>query len=76
MRIEYDRQADALYIRLSLRQPDGAVEVKPYMHIDTTADDEVVGIEVLQASQHLDLAEVLRWEASVDDVAGAEKDAA
>ena len=66
MRIEYDPKVDALYIRLSSKQPSGALEMQPHLHIDTTDTGELVGIEVLQASQHLDLVDVLRWEAVVD----------
>lgn len=66
MRIEYDPKVDALYIRLSSKQPNGALEMQPHLHIDTTENGELVGIEVLQASRNLDLADVLRWEAVVD----------
>ncbi len=45
-----------------------APEIKPHLHIDTTSDDQLVGIEVLQASHHLDLADVLRWKAAIDAV--------
>ena len=55
MRIRYDRQADALYIRLL----DGefecrAVRLTPDVALDFAGDERLVGIEVLGASRLFD----------------------
>lgn len=54
MKIEYDQQADAMYIRLR----DGAVtesdEVRPGVIFDLDADGRVLGIEMLDVSQCTD----------------------
>ncbi|MBM4344229.1 MAG: DUF2283 domain-containing protein [Deltaproteobacteria bacterium] len=76
MRIEYDPNADALYIRLSTREPTGAVEMAPYLHVDTTADEHVVGVEVLAASKHVDLKGLLGREVRVDQLVPKRKKAA
>lgn len=66
MRIEYDPGADAVYIRFSRRRPTGSVEMAPYLLVDTTADEQVVGVEVLAASKHLDLKALLGTSFRVD----------
>ena len=55
MKITYDRRADAAYIKLSDLEPAGVVEVKEGVNIDVTEDDQIVGIEILDASKHLPL---------------------
>lgn len=65
MRVDYDPKADAVYIRLSRARPDGAVEIAPGVHADTTAEGRLVGIEILGASGHMDLGEVFKYEVKV-----------
>lgn len=55
MKITYDRQADALYIRL--RERAGEVRVARLTEdvaCDLDASDQVVGIEILNASSFFD----------------------
>lgn len=59
MRIRYDEQVDALYIRLV----DGAEivdseEVRPGIVLDFDGSDEVVGIEVLRVSRRVPVDEL------------------
>lgn len=53
MKVQIDREADALYIRLR----EGAIveseEVRPGLVIDFDDRGEVIGFEVLDASQHM-----------------------
>ncbi len=51
MRISYDKNADAVYIKLSELQPDGVVEIPEGVNLDTTSDNKLVGIEILDASK-------------------------
>lgn len=51
MKISYDKEADAAYIGLSTKKPDGAVEIAEGAILHTTAANEIVGIEILDASK-------------------------
>ncbi|HWF44910.1 MAG TPA: DUF2283 domain-containing protein [Candidatus Kapabacteria bacterium] len=62
MKITYDREADAAYIQLSDLEPDGAVEMKDGVNLDMTNDDQIVGIEILDASKHIPLGTLYRYE--------------
>lgn len=61
MKVYYDDEVDALYIKLSEEQPDGVVEISEDIHIDIGADNKVVGIEILNASERLDLKTFLTY---------------
>ncbi len=61
MKVFYDDEVDAVYIKLSEEQPDGVVEISEEIHIDTAADNIVVGIEILNASERLDLKTFLTY---------------
>jgi uncharacterized protein YuzE len=50
MKIYYDNKADAAYIELSKKKPDGVVEISDYINLDTTKDGEITGIELFDAS--------------------------
>ncbi len=62
MKIEYDKEVDALYIRLSDLKPEGVVELKDSINIDVTPNDEIVGIEILNVSKKMDLNTFLKYE--------------
>ena len=38
MKIYYDKEVDALYIKLGVKQPDGVVEISEGVNLDTTAE--------------------------------------
>ncbi len=61
MKVYYDDIVDALYIKLSEERPDGVVEISEEINIDTAADNKVVGIEILNASERLDLKTFLTY---------------
>lgn len=52
MKIEYDPKADAMYIRLADGQVADSDEVRPGVVFDFDADGKVLGIEMLDLSQH------------------------
>lgn len=66
MKVYYDDEVDALYIKLSEEQPDGVVEISEGIHIDTGADNKVVGIEILNASERLDLKTFLTYTLEIE----------
>ena len=68
MKIIYDKKADAVYIQLSELQPDGVVEISEGINIDTTGDNKLVGIEILDASNKLDLQTILSYHLEMDNI--------
>ena len=50
MKVRYDDEVDAAYIQLSSKRPRGAVEIKEGIILHVANKDEIVGIEILDAS--------------------------
>ncbi len=50
MKVSYDKKHDVAYIRFSSKKPDGAIEIREGVVLDTTEKNEVVGIEIFDAS--------------------------
>ncbi len=65
MKIYYDKDVDALYIELGNKKPDGVIEIAEGVNLDTTEDGKIVGIEILNASQKIDLRTVLSYSLKV-----------
>ncbi|MDA8238922.1 MAG: DUF2283 domain-containing protein [Nitrospiraceae bacterium] len=55
MKISYDKQVDAAYIRLSELEPSGVIEISEGINVDVTDKGEIVGIEMLEASKKFPL---------------------
>ena len=58
MRIEYDREADALYIQLREEYVEDNIDVEEGITIDLDEKRHVVGIEVLDVSKKLSLRDM------------------
>jgi uncharacterized protein YuzE len=56
MKVHFDEQADALYLRLDDSEIIDSEEVKPGIVIDFDAKDQVVGIEILGVKRRVPLA--------------------
>ena len=54
MRVNFDRSADASYIRLSEREIDKTVAVSDYCNVDLDREGKVIGIELLLITQYMD----------------------
>ena len=54
MKIEYDQQADAMYIRLRAGEVSESEEVRLGVVLDFDAQGQVLGIEMLDVSQRTD----------------------
>ena len=52
MRTRYNRESDALYIRFAETEVSESEEVRPGIVLDFDSEGRVVGIEVLDASEH------------------------
>ncbi|MHA1230913.1 MAG: DUF2283 domain-containing protein [Candidatus Helarchaeota archaeon] len=61
MKVYYDDEVDALYLKLSDETPEGVIEIDEGINIDTTCDNRIVGIEILNASKRMDLKTVLSY---------------
>lgn len=55
MILHYDAEVDAVYIKLGNQEPDGAVEIYEGVNLDTTSEDKIVGIEILNASKKMNV---------------------
>ena len=64
MKIEYDKEADAIYIKLSSKKPTGVVEIKEGVNLDVNELDELIGIEILDASKKIKLKSFVSYELS------------
>jgi uncharacterized protein YuzE len=62
MRVHDDAAHDIVYICFSRKKPDGAIEIDEGVILDTTADDEIVGIEIFDAKKWLPLKSLFRLE--------------
>lgn len=58
MRMRYDEQADALYLRLDDSKIIDSKEVQPGIVLDFNAERQVVGIEVLRLKERVPNADV------------------
>ncbi len=62
MRVRFDEQADALYLRLDDSPVVESEEVRPGVVLDLDARGEIVGIEILRVGQRLPNAELKHME--------------
>ena len=51
MKVRYDAEVDAAYIQLSSKRPKGAIEIKQGIVLHVANEHELVGIEILDASE-------------------------
>jgi len=58
MRIGYDEEADALYIKLREGEYHESDEIKDGFILDHDIDGDIIGIEILDASSHLAVADL------------------
>jgi len=66
MKVHYDDEIDALYLSLGDEEPDGVIEIAEGVSLDTTADGKITGIEILRASDRLDLNTILSYTLELD----------
>ncbi len=61
MKVYYDNEVDALYLKLGNETPDGVIEISEGINLDTTAEGKLVGIELLKASKKIDINTILSY---------------
>lgn len=67
MKVHYDSEVDAIYIKLGNQRPDGVVEISEGVNLDTTSENKIVGIEILHASKRLNIKTILSYELELDN---------
>jgi uncharacterized protein YuzE len=58
MRIEYDKEVDALYVRLQEKYVARTVEVEEGLNLDLDENGKLIGLEVLDATDRYSLADI------------------
>jgi uncharacterized protein YuzE len=58
MRIEYDKEIDALYVRLQEKYVARTVEIEEGLNLDLDENGKLIGLEVLDATDRYSLADV------------------
>ena len=58
MKIEYDREIDALYIRLQEKYVAQTLEIEEGLNLDLDKNGKLVGLEVLDATERYSLADI------------------
>ncbi len=59
MRIEYDKEADALYIQLKEAYVDDNIDIEEGVTVDLDEKRHIVGIEILDVSKKLSLKDIV-----------------
>ena len=67
MKVHYDKEIDAIYIKLGNQKPDGVIEISEGVNLDTTSEDKIVGIEILHASKKMNIKTILSYELELDN---------
>ena len=55
MKIEYDKEADALYIQLRDARVDDNIDIEEGVTVDLDKNKHIVGLEILDVSKKLSL---------------------
>ncbi len=61
MKVYYDEEVDALYLKFGDQKPDGVIQIAEGVNIDTTTDGKLTGIEILKASKKIDIDTILSY---------------
>lgn len=65
MKLRYDEQADALYLRLGEAETVESEEVRPGIVLDFDGENRVVGVEILNVRRKFPDADVSRFHLDV-----------
>jgi len=66
MRVRYDADIDAIYIKLGNQKPDGVVEISEGINLDTTSENKIVGIKIPHAAKKMNIRTILSYELELD----------
>jgi len=66
MRVTYNDEVDAVYIKLGNQKPDGVIEISEGVNLNTFSDNKILGIEILNASKKINIKTILFYELALD----------
>jgi uncharacterized protein YuzE len=58
MKIEYDQEVDALYIRLQQKYVARTLEIEEGLNLDLDENGRLIGLEVLNAAERYSLSDI------------------
>jgi len=64
VKVRYDKESNAAYIQLSSKKPDGAIEMTEGVILHTTSKNEIVAIEILDATKKFPIKTLYKLEVS------------
>lgn len=73
MKITYDKEVDAAYIKLSDFSPSGVIEISEGVNLDVTENGQIVGIEILDATNKFPLRNLFSCEYEPQLIVGETK---
>lgn len=59
MKIEYSKEVDALYIRLREARIEDSMDIEEGVTVDRDEKGHIVGIEILDASEKMDIRDLV-----------------
>lgn len=62
MKVSYDSQADAAFIKLSNKKPYGAIEIEEGIVVHVTDQNKIVAIEILDVSKKMAVQDLFKYE--------------
>ena len=68
MKISYDKEVDAIYLKILDLKPEGVIEVAEGLNIDLTVDGKIVGIEFLEATKKITIDSLLTYEIEAESI--------
>jgi len=68
MKISYDKEVDAIYLRILDLKPEGVIEVAEGINIDVTKDGKIVGLELLEATKKITIESLLTYEIEAESI--------
>ena len=68
MKISYDKEVDAIYLKISDLKPEGVIEVAEGINIDVTRDGKIVGLELLEATKKITIESLLTYEIEAESI--------
>ena len=58
MKVEYDKEADAVYIYLQQKEVAKTIELSEIVKVDLDEEGKLIGIEVLNATKRYSLSDI------------------
>lgn len=59
MKIEYDREVDALYIRIQEKKVSHTREIEEGVNLDLDEDGKIIGLEIIGATERYNPQDIL-----------------